>query len=154
MTWADFSTQAGQLAALVAVTGLAYRLMRMKWPDVPEAIVQLLAAIFSTVTSLAVTFDPATPKHQWVILGVVSGVLLSAQVIKLLDWSASAMTKTGAPAAGIPEAPPAWWVAAQVSGTVKPEVTFKSPEHLAAQIQANEAAEKKAAKDCPPKGDQ
>lgn len=110
MTWADFSTQAGQLAALVAITGLVYRLMRMRWPDVPEAVVQFIAAIFSTVTNLAITYSPATPKHQWLILGVASGVLLSAQVIKLLDWSSSAMTKTGAPSLGINEKPPQWYI--------------------------------------------
>jgi hypothetical protein len=140
IAWGDLKTAAGQLAALVALTGLTYRLLRMWWPDVPEVVVQFVAAIYSSATVLIVTYDPATPTHQWLTVGIFSGVLLSAQVVKLLDWSASAMTKTGATQAGIPEKPPAWWVAAQVSGTVTPEVTFKSTDHLVAQIKANEAA--------------
>ena len=110
MTWSDLQTAAGQLAALAAVTGLTYRLMRLFFPDVPEAVVQFVAAIYSTVTVLTVTYHPDTPRHQWLIVGIFSGVLLSAQVIKLLDWSASAMTKTGAPSLGIDEKPPQWYV--------------------------------------------
>ena len=111
MTWDDFSSSATQLAVLVALTGLIYRLLRMWYPDVPEAVMQFIAAILSSVTSLAVTYSPTMPKYQWLMVGIASGVLTSAQVIKLLDWSASAMTRTGAPAAGIPEKPPSWYVA-------------------------------------------
>lgn len=153
MTWEDLQSAAGQLAALVAVTGLTYRLMRMWWPDVPEAIVQVVAAIYSTVTVLTVTYAPELPRHRWLIVGVFSGVLLSAQVIKLLDWSASAMTKTGAPEAGLAEKPPAWFVAELARGTTLTSTVPPKPiaeENLTAQMKVNDAAVAKATKETEP----
>lgn len=143
MTWAEFSTTAGQLTVLIALTGLLYRLFRLVWANVPEAVMQFIAAILSTVTALAVSYRPEVPRYQWLILGISGGILLSQNVVKSIDWISAAATQTGAPTAGIAEKPPAWWVAAQVKGAVTPEITFKSPEHLAAQIQANEAAQTK-----------
>jgi hypothetical protein len=144
MTWTEFSSSATQLAVLIAATGLLYRLFRVFAPDVPEALMQAIAAILSTVASLAVSYTPTIPKYQWIILGVASGVLTSAQVIKLLDWSASAVTKTGAPELGLAEKAPAWFVAAMAQGmrvdAPAELVTPRSPATLEAQIKANEAA--------------
>jgi hypothetical protein len=110
LTWADFSSGATQLAVLVAATGLIYRIARLFWPAIPDAVMQVIAAVLSSVTILAVVYTPEMPRYQWLIVGISSGILLSAQVIKLLDWSSSAMTKTGAPGLGIPEQPPDWYV--------------------------------------------
>ena len=139
MTWQDFSSSATQLAVLVAMTGLVYRLLRMWYPDVPEAVMQFVAAIMSSVTSLAVTYSPVTPKYQWLMVGISSGVLTSAQVIKLLDWSASAMTRTGAPAAGLPEKAPAWYVA--LHPDLRPARAFDPVSEVSKDPAADIAAE-------------
>ncbi len=112
MTWADFSTTAGQLAVLVALTGLIYRLLRLFFPDVPEAVMQFVAAILSTVTNLAVSYKPDTPRYQWLILGVAGGILMSQNVVKSIDWISAAKTQTGAPSVGVAEKPPQWYQAA------------------------------------------
>lgn len=109
MTWADFSTTAGQLGVLVALTGMLYRLMRLWWPDIPEAVMQLIAMILSSVTNLAVLYTPAMPKYQWLLLGLSSGVLMSQNVIKSIDWITSAKISTGAPGL-VAERPPQWYV--------------------------------------------
>ncbi|HJQ66351.1 MAG TPA: hypothetical protein VJ816_08240 [Gemmatimonadales bacterium] len=154
MTWQDFSTEAGQLGVLIAATGIIYRLMRLRWPEVPEAVMQLIAAILSTAAALITDYNPvngvaaaAFLRYRWITLGIVKGILRSQNVIKSIDWVSSAATKTGAPEAGIAERAPAWFVAALAKGaTVEtPEPpTPKSPATLKAQMKANDAAVAKA----------
>lgn len=97
ITWTDFQSGATQLAVLVAVTGLIYRLLRLFFPDVPEAVMQFIAAILSSASALVTTYTPGVPYHQWLTLGLASGILMSQNVIKSMDWIASALTKTGGP---------------------------------------------------------
>jgi hypothetical protein len=148
MDWSDFATPAGQLGVLIALTGLFYRLLRLKWPETPEPVVQFIAAILATASNLAVSYTPEIPRYKWLILGVASGIFLSQNVVKSIDWIAAAASKTGAPEAGIAEKPPAWFVAelakgATVESTVPVQVS--SLATLAEQQKVNDAAVAKAA---------
>lgn len=110
MTWEDFITPTGQLAILIALTGLLYRLGRLVWPDMPEPVMQFVAAILASVSNLIISYTPEIALYKWVALGIASGILLSQNVVKSIDWITTAATKTGAPALGIPEKPPEWYV--------------------------------------------
>jgi len=148
MDWSDFATPAGQLGVLIALTGLSYRLMRLKWPETPEPVVQFLAAIFATASNLAVSYTPDVPRYKWVILGMASGIFLSQNVVKSIDWITAAASKTGAPEIGVAEKPPAWFVAELAKGaTVESPapVQVRSLATLAEQQQTNNEAVAKAA---------
>lgn len=146
MNWADYglNTEAGELAILVIITGMLYRLLRMKYPDVPEVVVQFIAAILSTALNLAILWQPGMLIHQWIVIGIARGVLRSQNVVKSIDWIATAATKTGAPAVGLPEKPPAWFVAELAKGTTvetTEPVKVRSRADLLEQIRVNEAAQ-------------
>lgn len=148
--WGTLLSEGGELAFLVAITGLIYRFIRIWSPDVPEALVQIIAAILSTAFNLMVLWEPGMLMHQWITIGIARGVLRSQNVVKSMDWAVSAVTKTGAPQAGLPEKPPAWFVAELVKGTaVKAEeprtVTVQSKAGLQAQIKKNEELKARAA---------
>jgi hypothetical protein len=148
MDWSDFSAPAGQLGVLIALTGLIYRLMRLRWPETPEPVVQFIAAILASASNLAISYRPESPRYQWIILGLASGIFLSQNVVKSIDWITAAASKTGAPEAGIAEKPPAWFVAELAKGaTVESTapVQVRSLATLAEQQQANAEAVAKVA---------
>lgn len=115
-SWTEFASDAGQLTFLIALTGLIYRLFRMKWPDVPEAVMQFVAVILSTCTAMLVDFNPlvvglsGAERMKWIVLALAKGLFRSQNIIKSIDWVAAATTQTGAPSLGINERPPQWYV--------------------------------------------
>ena len=97
MTWDDLTSPTGQLAVLIALTALTYKLIILRYPDVPEAVMQFIAAIYGTAATLAVTFSPDVPKYKWLAIGLSAGVLLSQNIIKSIDWASAATKKVFIP---------------------------------------------------------